>query len=116
MPQSFERGQNRGISAGRPAPGRVYARRSIGRKPRALARAELRLACGATDNQIGRGSNPTKMSSRRALSVAALVLPLALHAQSSTPAAGSLGFYRFPSVHGQTIVFGAEGDLWSVPL
>jgi tricorn protease len=30
--------------------------------------------------------------------------------------AGTLGFYRFPAVHGQTVVFAAEGDLYSVPL
>ncbi|MGD2067357.1 MAG: S41 family peptidase [Gemmatimonadota bacterium] len=27
-----------------------------------------------------------------------------------------LGFYRDPALHGQTLVFQAEGDLWSVPL
>src|SRR5262245_31615432 len=56
------------------------------------------------------------MSPRRAIALAALLPPLSLGAQSVTPAAGSLGFYRFPSVHGQTVVFAAEGDLWSVPL
>lgn len=29
---------------------------------------------------------------------------------------GFEGYYRTPTVHGNTIIFGAEGDLWSVPL
>src|SRR5687768_8653621 len=36
-------------------------------------------------------------------------------AQSPTPS-GTLGFYRSPAIQGETIVFAAEGDLWTVPV
>jgi len=42
--------------------------------------------------------------------VAAIVVPLSAN---DTPSARP-GYYRFPAIHGNTIVFTAEGDLWTV--
>lgn len=35
---------------------------------------------------------------------------------SLSTAAEELGYYRYPTLHGSTVVFTAEGDLWTVPI
>ena len=47
---------------------------------------------------------------RSALSLALLLAFVPAAAQ----APDQHGFYRFPAIHGDTIVFTAEGDLWVV--
>ncbi len=52
------------------------------------------------------------LSSTLALRAALLAVTTVAAAQQP----GHIGYYRDPAVHGDTVVFTAEGDLWTVPL
>ncbi|HTZ31798.1 MAG TPA: S41 family peptidase [Methylomirabilota bacterium] len=46
--------------------------------------------------------------------VAALVMCFFIPLNAGNPPATRPGYYRFPAIHGDTVIFTAEGDLWSV--
>ena len=50
---------------------------------------------------------------KRSIAAVAFLFSTAAHAQTPT---GTPGFYRSPTISGETIVFAAEGDLWTVPV
>ena len=57
------------------------------------------------------------MPTKRILLGAGVVMA-ACWASAALPAGetGRIGYYRYPSVHGSTVVFTSEGDLWSVEI
>ena len=52
---------------------------------------------------------------KKILGIAAIIFCLALWALPGF-SAGRNGYYRFPAIHGDTVVFTSEGDLWSVDI
>ncbi|MEO7208406.1 MAG: S41 family peptidase [Steroidobacteraceae bacterium] len=57
------------------------------------------------------------MPHKRILPMAAFVMAACCAASAARPAsepAGRSGYYRYPSLHGDTVVFTSEGDLWSI--
>jgi len=57
---------------------------------------------------------PASKACRFPLFAVLLVLLLVIPLNAGDTASTRPGFYRYPTIHGDTIIFTAEGDLWSV--
>jgi tricorn protease len=59
---------------------------------------------------------PKEDSVKKSLAVFAALLSLAVAIVPAAAAAGRNGYYRFPAIHKDVVVFTSEGDLWTVGL